>query len=197
MKKIFSIILILFFIFLISANSIYADDANLKPEWWNSAFNWFNSSSSASSTEVSNALTGILNFIKAAGNIVFFAITVVLGVKYIWGSVESKSSIKESLVTLVVAALFFYGYSTITGLFDAKTLFVTSSAETSIGNIYNIVLYICNVLAIAGVVFIGVKYMLAGASGRAELKTKSVPVILGIIMVYSTLTFLTLITKLI
>ena len=50
-----------------------------------------------------------------------------------------------------------------------------------------------NFLAIGGLVYIGVRYMLAGAEGKAELKAKGVPIVLGIVMVYATFTFLSFI----
>lgn len=195
MKKIFVFILALTIIAIMLTNCIYATNNVTTPGWWTEAFNW--TPSGNGNGTLTTEVESITNLIKGVGNIIFFATTVILGVKYIWGGVESKASIKDSLITLVVAALFFYGYTTITSLFNVKGLVVQNNVGTSVKNIYNIVLYVCNVLAIGGVVFIGVKYMLAGAAGKAELKTKSIPVILGIIMVYSTLTFLTLITSLI
>ena len=141
-----------------------------------------------------NTLEPLIDLIKIVGNMIFVGVTVILGVKYIWGSVESKASVKESLVTLVVAALVFYGWNTISALIldeNMNTLiFINDEAEITAMNIYTTILYICNFLAIGGIVYVGIRYMMAGAEGRAQLKAKSVPIVLGIIMVYATITFL-------
>ncbi|MBR5228140.1 MAG: hypothetical protein IKV94_05855, partial [Clostridia bacterium] len=56
-------------------------------------------------------------------------------------------------------------------------------------------LYIVNVLSVGGIIYIGIKYMMAGADGKAEMKVKLVPVIMGIIMVYGTLNLINFILK--
>lgn len=194
MKRKVLIVLCLVIFTAVLCTELYA--TTLTPSWWTQANEFFNGTVSENK-DLQNALSGIESFIKVIGNIIFFTVTVILGVKYIWGSVESKASIKESMVTLVVAALFFYGYSTISSIINVKEILVTADAYISAKNVYNIILYICNFLALGGIVFIGVKYMLAGASGKAELKTKAVPAVLGIVMVYCTLTFLQLIISVI
>lgn len=162
--------------------------------WWTDAYNFFNGSTAGSSIISVDALSNLENILLVVGNMIFFVVTVVLGVKYIWGSVDSKASVKESLITLIIAAIFFYGYSTIKTLFVGSSL-VKSDFNSSAKVIYNIVMYICNYLAIGGIIYVGIRYMMTGAAGKAELKTKSVPIILGIIMVYATLTFLTFIVN--
>ena len=39
-------------------------------------------------------------------------------------------------------------------------------------------------------IYIGIKYLMAGAEGKSQLKAKGVPIVLGIVMVYATITFL-------
>ena len=170
----------------------YKDYNNTGSNWWNMAGSFF-----AGAAPLSNdALKELENLVKFIGNLVFVTVTVVLGVKYIWGSVESKSDVKESLATLVIAALVFYGYSTLSNLFITGNNLVfinTGSYEFTARQIYSTILYACNFLAVGGLVYVGVKYLMAGAEGKAELKTKGVPLVLGVIMVYATITFLSFI----
>lgn len=177
-----------------------ADSSSDGTAWWGQANSFLSGyGGTGEVTKYFEGLTSLVTLIKTVGNMIFFAVTVVLGVKYIWGGVESKSSVKESLTTLIVAALVFYGWNTITALFKTgeQLSFVSGSAEGTASNIYSTVLYIANFFAVGGIVYIGVRYMMAGAEGRAELKTKGVPIVLGLVMVYSTLTFLQLIRQLI
>ena len=200
-KKHLLVILVFMLVILVFANeSVYATD------WWSDA-NSFLSGYQGTGTVIGNTTVGslisflnpLVNLVKVVGNMVFVAVTVILGVKYIWGGVDSKASVKDSLITLVVAALVFYGWNTISALFMTgnQLNFISSSAETTAKTIYSTILYVCNFLAVGGIVYIGVRYMMAGAEGKSQLKAKGVPVVLGIIMVYATITFLNLIVGII
>ena len=184
-KKILSAIMIVLMLFMVTG-SVYAD-------WWTDANGWGSGmASSAIANKDKTILKDVVKIIKAVGNIVFVTVTVLLGVKYIWGGVDSKASVKDSLVTLVIAALVFYGWDTLSQLFSPDK-FLADSAKGTAGQIASTILYVCNFLAVGGVVYVGMKYMMAGADGKAQLKAQSVPMILGIIMVFATITFLNLI----
>lgn len=188
-------IAILFIVLISMTQSVYADES-LK--WWEKANDFWNGQTSDIADSAMGSLGDLVDLIKIVGNMIFVAVTVILGVKYIWGGVDAKADVKDSLMTLIVAAIVFYGWNTISGLFmnGNKLSFISGSAETTAASIYNIVLYVCNFLAIGGIVYIGIRYMMAGAEGRSQLKAKSVPVVLGLIMVYATITFLNIIVGL-
>lgn len=189
-KQIFTIIL-LCIMFTISFNLCYASS------WWQDAWNFSNNNEATNIASLS-PLDDILDLIVFVGNIIFIIVTTALGVKYIWGGVESKASVKDSLASLAVAAIFFYGWSTIKDLFivDGKLIFFASSYQTTSISIYKTILYILNFMAVGGVVYIGLRYMMSGAEGKATLKAQGAMVILGIIMVYATITFLKFILQL-
>ena len=203
-KKIMAIMIVIVVMFC-SIQTVFATSDN---NWWGHANN-FLSGFKGQNTQIGNTnvkikniikfLDPIVNLVRVVGNMIFVAVTVILGVKYIWGGVESKASVKDSLVTLVVAALVFYGWNTLSALLmNGNNLsFIGGTAETTARTIYSYVIYIANFLAVGGLVYIGARYMMTGAEGRAQLKTKGVPVVLGIIMVYATITFLNLIVGLI
>lgn len=202
-KNIF-IIMLAVCIFISTLNTIYAADG----DWWGQA-NGFLSGFKGGSTEIGDSTVdditgGFLNsmteFVRDIGNLIFFIVTAILGVKYIWGSVESKTTVKEGMFPLVIAAMFFYGWSGISilikgGWANTQLGFIKGDYQSTISTIYSIVMYIVNFLTVGGIVYIGIRYMMAGAEGKAQLKAKGLPIILGIIMVYSTATFLGTITK--
>ncbi len=198
-------VVFLLVVILLSSNVTYAryDDAFTEgkqtnnitgpsTEWWGQAHNFLNGASSSVGKEAIDALSPLVEMIKFVGNLIFVAVTIILGVKYIWGGVESKASVKDSLVTLIVAAVVFYGWSSISALFTNgnRLNFVTGDWKGTALTIYSTVLYIANFLAIGGIIYIGIKYLMAGAEGKSQLKAKGVPIVLGIVMVYATITFL-------
>ena len=192
-KKNYTLVVLLLAIIFLTSEMVYAT------EWWGQANNFWNGATSDVASTAMDTLEPLVNLIKVVGNMIFVAVTILLGVKYIWGGVDSKASVKDSLTTLVVAALVFYGWNTISALFmnGNRLSFITGSAETTAKTIYSTVLYIANFLAVGGLIYIGVRYMMAGAEGRSQLKARGVPIVLGIIMVYATITFLNFIVGII
>lgn len=177
--------LVVIIIFAFSQN-VYATD------WWNEAHGFLEDADGSVGEAAIASLEPLVEMIKFVGNIIFVAVTIILGVKYIWGSVESKASVKDSLVTLIVAAVVFYGWSSISALFSTgnKLNFVTGDWQGTALSIYSTILYVANFLAVGGIIYIGIKYLMAGAEGKSQLKAKGVPIVLGIVMVYATITFL-------
>lgn len=166
-------------------------------DWWNGARDFFQIGKTDNPTDISNrALDGLEELVFGIGNIIFFIVTAALGVKYIWGGAESKFSVKNSMINLIVAAMVFYGWDAIANVLDVQNILSTSSSEMAFATkIYDTIMYIVNLAAIGGIIYIGVRYMMAGADGKAELKLKFIPIIFGVIMVYGTLNLIQFILK--
>lgn len=175
--------------------------------WWKCAWSFLSAGSFnedyqfGTNTGANSALNDIKNMLSSVGNIIFLLVTAYLGVKYIWGGVDSKYSVKNSLMTLVVAAIVFYGWGAVTDILDVQDLLTGQSAASGVDSmtykIYNTIMYIINVAAVAGIIYIGIRYMVAGAEGKSELKLKAIPVIMGIIMVYGTVNLINFILKIV
>ena len=171
--------------------------------WWKCAWKLLNSgkSSDVQFGTADTALNDIKDMIFDVGNVLFLLVTAYLGVKYIWGGVNSKFTVKNSLMTLVVAAIVFYGWDSVTKILDIPELLTGSAAAsgetTMVNKIYNTIMYIINFAAVGGIIYIGIRYMMAGADGKAELKLKGIPVVMGIMMVYGTLNFINFILKIV
>lgn len=159
--------------------------------FWEDAFNWFAGVDKTGSGVTAGFLEGAKNIIKVLGNMIFIVVTAILGVKYIWGSADAKYSVKNSLFGLVVAAVVFYGWDSISNVIATVTdSTISNSIQGTSITIYTYILYFVNIVAIAGIIFIGVRYLMASAEGKSQLKMKLGPAFLGIIMVYATISFL-------
>lgn len=173
--------------------------------WWGCAWKFLNNGSSSEhqfgGNGVDTALSSIKSLIFDVGNVIFILVTAFLGVKYIWGGVDSKFSVKNSLMTLIVAAIVFYGWDAVTNILDVQSLLTGTDAAgnhmSMVNRIYNTIMYIINIGAVGGIIYIGIKYMMAGAEGKSELKLKGIPVVMGIIMVYGTINLITFILKIV
>ncbi len=147
----------------------------------------FKGSSTGIGTSLSTFIKGdIKNTILLIGNLVFAAVTVVLGAKYIWSSAEGKSQVMESLPAFVTAVIFFYLADALVNWFTGATTGIAAAKEwnTVAGYVMWIVNTIVKYVAFGGMLFLGLKYMFASAEGKAQMKTSVGGLIIGIIFVF-------------
>ncbi len=172
-------------------------------DFWGQATSWFNkgtiSNDNGSASEVIGKLADMLN---VAGTSVIVLVTIFLGIKYMYGSIESKSSVKESLINLLVACIFFFGWQSIYNiLFPSNSFIFVSSTDSTykdiIARLFSTAVYLAQILVFVVLIYVGVKYIFSGASGKADLKGKSGQFIIGIILAFASTSFLTYISKII
>lgn len=208
-KKIisFCIVLMLTLVIMPLFSNVCAEDptgADASDQFWKNAGKWFQSTQEEGNNNVSSTSLQIVNkfmdMVNYIGTAIIIIATMFLGVKYMFGSVDGKSEVKESLVTLLIACVFFFGWQYIRDIIligDSGTqLFISSPSDVTyksiFGRLLGVVTVLVKVAAIAGVIYVGIRYIFAGASGKADLKGKSVNFIIGIILTFCSVTVLTI-----
>lgn len=170
---------------------------------WKSASTWFkNVDKSANTQQAADVVSEFASIVNVVGTTIIVIATAFLGVKYVIGSVESKADVKESLITLLVACVFFFGWSNLSSILIPGGELVWSSTEDTsykqlIGRVFKTVTFTINIAAVIAIIFVGVKYIFAGASGKAELKGRSAFFIIGIILSFCAVSVLTLLSNVI
>ncbi len=180
---------------------------NGEVDFWGNATKWFNKVNSGNEDLKVNETTQSIiadleNMVLVLGTTVIVIATIFLGIKYMIGSVDSKTDAKEGLINLLVACLFFFGWNSIKNLlFPGNSFIFIESTDTNytnpIGRIYNIVVYILQFAAIIAIIYVGIKYIFAGVQGKTELKEKSGTFVIGVILAFCSTGFLTYISKVI
>ena len=154
---------------------------------------------------IGNAVkTIIIDQIKPAvfsiGTLIFAAVTVILGVKFIWSSAEGKSEVQEALPGFVLAIIFFYlaeplvnfllgstvsftGVSSISGMVSSSGGGATSWTKIA-GTTIRLINYVVKYLALAGLVYLGINYMIASAEGKANMKVNMAGAVIGVIFTF-------------
>lgn len=170
---------------------------------WKSASSWFKGvNPNKNASQATNVVSEFSSIVNVVGTTIIVIATIFLGIKYIIGSVESKTEVKESLITLLIACLFFFGWQQISNiLVPGGKLIWSSTDDTSykqlIGRVFSTVTFILNVAAIAAIIYVGVRYIFSGASGKAELKGRSPYFIIGIILAFCSVSLLNFVSKVI
>lgn len=206
-RVVFSLIILSVFMGLNSlynSNMVYATSDISGEEWWDKATSWYSGQKNESGGIDTSMLTGITNLIETVGTAVIAIVTVILGIKYMFGSVNGKAEVKENLINLFVACLFFFGWSNIRGILivgDATgangingntqlSFFQNGDISGAFSQIFTFALVIAQSLCVAVILFLGVKYIFAGADAKAHLKEKSPLFIIGIILIFCTTGFI-------
>lgn len=198
-----SLVLICFAINILGNCYVMAAGATSVNGMWSSASSWFGKiRTNANSEQAVDIINEFIDMINVIGTTVIVLATIVLGVKYIIGSVETKADVKESLITLLVACVFFFGWTGISSILipNGRLIFSSTSDTTytsMVGRIFSTGTFIANVAAIAGVIYVGVRYIFAGADGKADLKSRSPYLIIGIILAFASVSFLTFLSNVI
>lgn len=211
--KVISFCLILSCFICTAISSAYAD-------WWGEANSWYNGEGfsekkNENETEyikpsdlgdtlpeqAQKVVDEFAEMVNIVGTTVIILVTIFLGIKYMFGSFEAKADVKESLINLVVACVFFFGWNSIWNLLfsGGELVFVkdTDTYQSTLANVFVTLTNIANFLAVGAVIYIGVRYIFAGAQGKAELKGKSGQFIIGIILAFCSVGFLNYISELI
>lgn len=198
MKKIFkrvTLCLIILGIFIMANNNVFAD-------FYGDAFNWFNQGREDSTMKdaMSTIITPITTYVKIIGTCVITIATIILGLRYIFASAEGKTLAKEGAINLLVACILFFGWSNIESMLHDGTSFIlykSSDFNSTVKLIFSVFKLVAEAAAIVGILYVGIKYIFAGAQGKADLKSKSFPFVIGIILTFSTFEVLNLISKVI
>ena len=204
MKKYIACIMILIMAFFTCSklNTSYAAF-----DFWQNANDWYKKGLDEYQTDgntlenladknqtIGSIIDNFERMVNIVGTTVIVLVTIFLGIKYMFGSFEAKADVKESFVTLLVACVFFFGWDAIWKLlFSGGYMKLNPQGtgyENVVANIFTTLSYVANFLAIGAVIYIGIRYIFAGAQGKAELKGKQVQFFLGVILAFCSVGFL-------
>lgn len=101
------------------------------------------------------------------------------------------------LVLMVVISTNVFGFNSFTtnGVNNIGTSESIASANKAVNRIWGTVTLILQVLAVAAIVFAGVRYMFASADGKADIKKQTIGLVVGAILVFGASTIVNFIVK--
>lgn len=218
MKKTIKILFTTFIFALIFGSTVFADNIAYDPI--RNAAGWWSAAGQSQIGINGDLLRTLTNLVNIAGTAIISIVAVVLGIKYMIGSAADKSSVKEQLITFLVACIFFFGWSNLSGLLitgttynpstgtysgisGATQLFVFNGLNTENGftnlfaRLFAIVVFFGKIIALIATMYIGVKYIFSGADAKAELKQRGPRYIIGILLIFCTLNILSFVSQMI
>ena len=108
----------------------------------------------------------------------------VIGIKYITGSIEEKATYKKSMMPYIIGCVLLFGAATI-----APEIIETFKDNQEIEDVVNTVLGLFRTIgtfvAIATIMILGIKYMLGSLEERATYKKSMMPFLIGAILLFA------------
>lgn len=173
--------------------------------WWDIAYNWIIGGKAEVEMDTS-VLDGLSDTLEVIGTGVIAIATVVVGIRYVFGTVDGKVKAKESLMNLIVACVFFFGWSGIRGILISgsataqggyKLIFFDGDLSVTFARLFTFLVMIGKVLTVLAVIYLGVKFVFAGADAKAQIKEKAPALIIGIVLIFCATTFLSILVNII
>ncbi|MBR1884010.1 MAG: hypothetical protein IJ809_03590 [Clostridia bacterium] len=152
------------------------------------------------------------NDFSTASNIIWGNVVVVVkalsliglaavGLKYMFTNADTKADIKRQLFPVILGLVLIYCVTSVANtIIEAGKDILGSEAANSatvsgegtanqtvknaVGNIYSTAASVFQVLAVAAVVFTGIRYMFASADTRADIKGQTIILLAGSILVF-------------
>lgn len=213
-NKVLKIIIAMFAVAVFALNTTAIMAAGNSGSFVGSAAEWWNGQDGNVSGLDGGVIGELATIVEVIGTGVIAIATVVLGIKYMLGSAQDKTDVKENLITLLVACIFFFGWTNIRNILITGASFgsagevvihgtsgfllidnsVTQGEDAVINamsTIFSVVLFIGKVVILGVTVYMGVKLIYGGAEQKAKMKERGIMYVMGIIMILLTTQLLT------
>lgn len=129
-------------------------------------------------------LDDIADGIRYIGTFIAVGALMIIGIKYMTGSIEEKANYKKSMMPYIIGCVILFGASAIAP--QIKELVGTEVDSTSIGNqVLGIIRAVGSMFAIGVLMVLGIKYMLGSVEERASYKKSMLPYVAGMILLFA------------
>lgn len=128
----------------------------------------------------------LVKIIQRIGTFVAVGVLMVIGIKYMTGSLEEKAEYKRTMMPYLIGCFFLFGASNlapqIAEIFDFEKL----NNTTKVGNaILGLIRVAGTFIAVGGLMILGIKYMVGSIEERANYKKTMIPFVVGAVLLFA------------
>lgn len=125
----------------------------------------------------------LVEVIRTIGVFIAVGALMVIGIKYMTGSIEEKAQYKKSMLPYIIGCVILFGAATIAP--QIAEIFKENDQAEDIGNIIlGIIQTVGTFVAVGIVMILGIKYMMGSLEQRAEYKRSMLPLLIGCVMLF-------------
>ncbi len=128
-------------------------------------------------------MDSLVDMLTKIGIFTAVAIMMVLGIKYMTGSLEEKAEYKKTMLPYIIGCVLIVGASTIAPMII--DMFKDVEEVEDAGNIIlGVIQVIGSFLAVGVVMVLGIKYMMGSTEERASYKRSMLPYVIGAVLLF-------------
>ena len=118
------------------------------------------------------------------GTFVAVGVLMVIGIRYLMGSLEEKASYKKSMMPYIVGCFILFGASAIAPMIQDLFTDMGDTVEDIGGKILGIIQVIGTFISVGALMIMGIRYMMGSAEERASYKKSMIPYIVGAVILF-------------
>lgn len=127
----------------------------------------------------------VANLIRFVGTFIAVGALMIIGIRYVMGSIEEKANYKKSMMPYIVGCFILFGASYIAPEIRNAFSEVATDAE-SVGNaVLGIIQVVGTFIAVGVLMVLGIKYMVGSVEERASYKKSMVPYLIGSVLIFA------------
>lgn len=125
----------------------------------------------------------LINMLSTIGAFLAVGILIVIGIKYMAGSLEERASYKKSMVPYLIGCVLIFNASIIAP--QMIEIFKNAKSVEDVGNVaVSVIQVIGTFVAVGTLMILGIKYMLGSTEEKASYKKSMLPYLIGAILVF-------------
>lgn len=126
----------------------------------------------------------MVDLVRIIGSFVAVGAMMIIGIKYMSGSLEEKANYKKSMMPYLIGCFILFGASIIAP--QIKELFDNMGTSTEkIGNlVIGIIKAVGTIITVAVMMLLGIKYMMGSAEEKASYKKSMIPYLVGVVLLF-------------
>ena len=128
-------------------------------------------------------VTNLENMIRLLGTFIAVGVLMIIGIKYMTGSIEEKANYKKTMMPYLIGCIFLFGASIIAPQI-IETFKETKTAEDAGNTVLGLIQTVGTFVAVAVLMILGIKYMLGSIEERASYKKSMLPYLIGAILLF-------------
>lgn len=127
----------------------------------------------------------ITDLVKTIGIFIAVGAMMIIGIKYVTGSVEEKATYKKSMIPYLAGCFVLFGAAVLVP--EIRDLFkdVGTDTETVANSILGIIRTVGTMVTVGVLMILGIKYMTGSLEERATYKKSMMPYLVGVILIFA------------
>ena len=135
----------------------------------------------------------ITDFVSKIGAFIAVGVLMVIGIKYMTGSLEEKATYKKSMIPYIIGCFLLFGASILAPKIGELVSGLGDDTEEIGNNILGIIQAVGTLIAVGTLMLIGLKYLVGSVEEKANYKKTMLPYIIGAVLLFSAVNVTTLV----